>query len=101
MAQFAFRRYNDVDVTDIENVLTFCVEENNSGMKLSLDRVLGKTAALTDIGRSSAQRIGLIGIHPMEKIGSICTLNRVGLSLKKRTPSYIWANRRIWKYPII
>ena len=20
---------------------------------------------------------------------------------KKRTPSYIWANRRIWKYPII
>ena len=56
MARFVFRRYSD-DARAIDNVLTFCVEENNMGMKLFLDRVWGRTAALTGIGRSSAQRI--------------------------------------------
>ena len=56
MAKLVFRRYSD-DNRAIENVLTFCVEENTSGIKLSLDRVWGRTAALAGISRSSAQRI--------------------------------------------
>ena len=34
-----------------------CVEENKSEMKLSLNRVWDRTAALTGVSRSSAQKI--------------------------------------------
>ena len=40
-----------------ENVYKFCMEEKKSGMKLSLYRVWDKTAAVTDVSRSTAQKI--------------------------------------------
>ena len=35
----------------------FCMEEKKSGMKLSLNRVWDRTAALTGVSRSTAQKI--------------------------------------------
>ena len=40
-----------------ENVYKFCMEEKKSGMKLSLKRAYDKTAALTGVSRSTAQKI--------------------------------------------
>ena len=50
-------RYSDDAGAIIENVYKFCIEEKKSGMKLSLNRVWDKTAAVTDVSRSSAQKI--------------------------------------------
>ena len=41
----------------IENVYKFCMEEKKSGKKLSLNRVWDRTAAVTDVSRSTAQKI--------------------------------------------
>ena len=41
----------------IENVYKFCMEEKKSGMKLLLNRVLDRTAAVTGVSRSTAQKI--------------------------------------------
>ena len=41
----------------IEKVYKFYMEEKKSGMKLSLNRVWDRTAALTGVSRSSAQKI--------------------------------------------
>ena len=35
----------------------FCMEEKKSGMKLSLNRVCDRTAAVTGVSRSTAQKI--------------------------------------------
>ena len=43
--------------TIIENVYKFCMEENKSGRKLSLNGVWDRTAALTGVSRSTAQKI--------------------------------------------
>ena len=40
-----------------ENVDKFCMEEKKSGMNLSLNRVWNRTAALTGVSRSTAQKI--------------------------------------------
>ena len=37
----------------------------------------------------------------MEKIGVHLHFKSGRSTPKKKDPSYIWANRRIWKYPII
>ena len=50
-------RYSDDAVIIIENVYKFCMEEKKSGMKLSLNRVWDRTAALTGVSRSTAQKI--------------------------------------------
>ena len=49
-------RYSDDAGAIIENVYKFCMEEKKSGMKLSLNRVWYRTAALTGISRSTAQK---------------------------------------------
>ena len=49
-------RYSDDAGAIIENVYKFCVEEKKSGMKLSLNRVWDRTAALTGASRSTAQK---------------------------------------------
>ena len=41
----------------IENVYKFCMEEKKSTIKLSLNRVWDRTAAVTDVSRSAAQKI--------------------------------------------
>ena len=41
----------------IENVYKFCMEEKKSGKKLSLNRVWDRTAALTGVSRSTAQKL--------------------------------------------
>ena len=41
----------------IENLYKFCMEEKKSGMKLSLNRIWDRTAALTAVSRSTAQKI--------------------------------------------
>ena len=41
----------------IENVYKFCMKEKKSGRKLSLNRVWDRTAALTDVSRSTTQKI--------------------------------------------
>ena len=51
-------RYSDDAGAIIENVYKFCIEEKKSGMKLSLNRVWDRTAALTGVSRSTAQKIG-------------------------------------------
>ena len=48
-------RYSDDAGAIIENVYKFCMEEKKSGMKLSLNRVWDRTAALTGVSRSTAQ----------------------------------------------
>ena len=50
-------RYSDDAGAIIENVYKFCMEEKKSGMKLSLNRVWDRTAALTGVSRSTAQEI--------------------------------------------
>ena len=50
-------RYSDDAGAIIENVNTFCMEEKKSVMKLSLNRVWDRSAALTGISRSSAHKI--------------------------------------------
>ena len=49
-------RYSDDAGAIIENVYKFCMEENKSGMKLSLNRAWDRTAAVTDVSRSTAQK---------------------------------------------
>ena len=49
--------YSDDARAFIENVYKFCMEEKKSGRKLSLNRVWNRTAALTGISRSIAQKI--------------------------------------------
>ena len=50
-------RYSDDAGAIIENVNKFCMEEKKSVMKLSLNRAWDRTAALTGVSRSSAQKI--------------------------------------------
>ena len=50
-------RYSDDAEAIIENVYKFCMEEKKSAMKLSLTRVWDRTAALTGVSRSTAQKI--------------------------------------------
>ena len=50
-------RYSDDAGAIIENVYKFCMEEKKSGMKPSLNRVWYRTAALTGVSRSTAQKI--------------------------------------------
>ena len=50
-------RYSDDAGAIIENVYKFCMEEKKSGMKLSLNCLWDKTAALTGVSRSTAQKI--------------------------------------------
>ena len=50
-------RYSDDAGAIIENVCKFCMEEKKSVMKLSLNRVWDRTAALTGVSRSTAQKI--------------------------------------------
>ena len=49
-------RYIDDAGAIIENVYTFCMEEKKSGMRLSLNRVCDRTAAVTGVSRSTAQK---------------------------------------------
>ena len=50
-------RYSGDAGAIIENVYKFCMEEKKSGMKLSLNRLWDRTAALTGVSRSTAQKI--------------------------------------------
>ena len=50
-------RYSDDAGAIIEIVFKFCMEEKKSGMKLSVNRVWYRTAALTGVSRSAAQKI--------------------------------------------
>ena len=50
-------RYSDDAGAIIENLYKFCMEEKKSVMKLSLNRVWDRTAALTGVSRSTAQKI--------------------------------------------
>ena len=50
-------RYSDDAGAIIENVYKFCTEEKKSEMKLSLNRVWYRTAALTGVSRLIAQKI--------------------------------------------
>ena len=50
-------RYSDDAGAIIENVYKFCMEEKKSGMKLSLNRVWDRAAALTGVSRSTAKTI--------------------------------------------
>ena len=50
-------RYSVNARATIENVYKFCMEQKKSGMKLSLNRVCDRTAALTGVNRSTTQKI--------------------------------------------
>ena len=50
-------RYSNDAGAIIENVYKFCMEEKTSGMKLSLNRVWDRTAALTGVSRSTTQKM--------------------------------------------
>ena len=50
-------RYSDDAGAIIENVYKFCMEEKKSGMKLSLNRIWDRTAALTSVSGSTAKKI--------------------------------------------
>ena len=50
-------RYSHNAGAIIENVYNFCMQEKKSGMKLSLNHVWDRTAALTGVSRSTAQKI--------------------------------------------
>ena len=52
-------KYSDDAGAIIENVYKFCMKEKKPGMKLSLNRVWNRTAALTGASRSTAQKIVL------------------------------------------
>ena len=49
--------YSDDAGAIIENVYKFCMEEKKSRIKLSLNRICDRTAALTGVSRSTAQNI--------------------------------------------
>ena len=49
--------YSDDARAIIKNVHNFCMEKNKSGRKLSLNGVWYRTAALTGVSRSTAQKI--------------------------------------------
>ena len=49
--------YSDDARAIIENEYKFCMEEKKSVRKLSLNRVCDRTAALTGVSRSTAQKI--------------------------------------------
>ena len=53
----ACMRYSDNAGAIIESVYKFCMEEKKSGMKLSLNRIWDRTAALTGVSRSTTQKI--------------------------------------------
>ena len=55
MARFVWRNSDDAGAI-IENVYKFCMEEKKSGMKLSLNRVWDRTAALIGVSRSTAKK---------------------------------------------
>ena len=50
-------RYSNDARAIIENVYKFCMEEKASGMKLSLAHVWDRTAALTGVSKSTAQKV--------------------------------------------
>ena len=50
-------RYSDDAGAIIETVCKICMEEKKSGMKLLLNRAWDRTAALTGVSRSTAQKI--------------------------------------------
>ena len=50
-------RYSDDAGAIIETVYKFCMEEKKFGMKRSLNRVWYRTAPLTSVSRSTAQKI--------------------------------------------
>ena len=50
-------RYRDDAEAIIETVYKLCMEEKKSGIKLSLHRVGDRTASLTGVSRSTAQKI--------------------------------------------
>ena len=50
-------RYSDDAGAIIENMYKFFMEEKKSGMKLSLNRIWDRTAALTGVSRYTAQKI--------------------------------------------
>ena len=56
MARLVWRNSDDAGAI-IENVYKFCMEKKKSGMKLSLNRVCDRAAALTGVSRSTAQKI--------------------------------------------
>ena len=56
MSRLVWKNSDDAGAI-IENVYKFCMEEKKSGMKLSLNRVWDRTAALTGVSRSTAQKI--------------------------------------------
>ena len=56
MAGIVWRNSDDAGAI-IENVYKLCMEEKKSRMKLSLNRVWDRTAAVTDVSRSAAQKI--------------------------------------------
>ena len=56
MAKNMWRYSNDARAI-IENVYKFCMKEKASGMKLSLAHVWDKTAALTGVSKSTAQKV--------------------------------------------
>ena len=55
MARLVWRNSDEAGAI-IENVDKFCMEEKKSGMKLSLNRVWDRTAALTGVSRSTAHK---------------------------------------------
>ena len=50
-------RYSVNSRATIESVYKFCMEQKKSGIKLSLNRACDRTAALTGVSRSTAQKI--------------------------------------------
>ena len=50
-------RYSDDAGAIIENVFKFCMEEKKFEMKLSLNCIWDRTAAVTGVSRSTAQKI--------------------------------------------
>ena len=56
MAKIMWRYSNDARAI-IENVNKFCMEENASGMKLSLAHVWDRTTALTGVSKSTAEKV--------------------------------------------
>ena len=50
-------RYSNDARAIIENVYKFCMEKKASGMKLSLAHVWDRTAALTGVSKSTAQKV--------------------------------------------
>ena len=56
MARLALRYSGDARAI-VENVYKFCMVEKKSGMKLSLNRELDRTAAVTGVSRSTSQKI--------------------------------------------